>query len=125
VAKKKPSGARRLKLLKQGVPPNKRGRPRGSERMRDIYQDIIYELWQISPDWPHWPPEWRNSKYAVDWLLSPHGDLTADRLIAALRKNWPERYKRLSDKTMRRLVGAVLSAIWGSRRQGRGRIFMS
>jgi hypothetical protein len=122
---KKPSGAQRRKLHKQGVKPNKVGRPSGSDRMRQLHLDIIDGLFRIDPNWPHWPLEWRNSHQPIDWLLSPHGDFEPARLIVALRENWPERYARLSDKTLRRHIGTVLASIWGSRRQGRGRIFMS
>jgi hypothetical protein len=80
--------------------------------MLQLYQDIVDGLFRVDPNWPYWPLELRRSHYPIDWPLSRHGDFERGRLIAALRRYWPERYDRLSDKTLSRYIGALLPTIW-------------
>jgi hypothetical protein len=107
--KKRLSGAQWRKRQKQGLTSNKRGRPRGSVRMLQLYQDIANGLWEKDPDWPYWPDWYARDRFTTDFLLSRYGDLERSRLIAVLRKHWPERYEHLSDKTLSRYIGAVLT----------------
>jgi hypothetical protein len=112
MAKKKKSGWQRRQLLKQGMKPNKVGRPPGSVRMHQLTLDVVDGVFRI-PDFPNWPPEQRGS---VAWLLSPQGDFARHRLIEKLKEEWPERYGNISYEMLSRYVAAVLK---------RGRIFAS
>jgi hypothetical protein len=109
--KKRLSGAQWRKLCEQGLTSNKVGRPRGSVRMHQLYQDITNGLFEKDPDWPYWK-DWPRDARSIAWQLSRQGDFAKPRLICALRKHWPERYAPVSDETLNRYIGELLSFIW-------------
>jgi hypothetical protein len=113
---KKTSGAQRRKQQKQGVKPNKIGRPPSSVKAH-LRLDLAHRLWTKDPDWPYWP-DWPRDRCTVSFLLSRHRDFERHRLICTLRKYDDEKwYANLSDKTLSRYIGELLPSIWGLRRR--------
>jgi hypothetical protein len=111
-AKKCLSGAQWSKRKKQGLTSNRPGRPSGSVRMHQLYQDLTHGLFEKDPNWPGFSEVVAGERFSIAWQLSRHGDFDMDRLIRALRKHWPGRYSHLKDETLKRYIGALLPFIW-------------
>jgi hypothetical protein len=97
---KKPSGWQRRKLLKQGVKPNRRGRPYGPVKLQ-LYKDLVHEVYVHHPAY---------AKYRKKGLNLPR-----PLIVRALREYRPRFYRHLNDRTLSRYVGEALRGIFAPR----------
>lgn len=91
---KRPSGAQQRARRKQGVPLGTPGCPKGTvtekvAKLRlQLFKDLVHNVWI--------DPYWRDDK-----------EISSYRLVEILRKKWPNRYKHLSPRTLRRHVDFI------------------
>jgi hypothetical protein len=115
--KKKLSGWQRRKQLKQGIKPNRVGRPQSSVKTTGkLHLDIMHNLW-LDPEFPYLP-DWPRDRFSMHWQLSDKAsDFARSRLIPALRKLDRKGYAKYNDKTLSRYIGELFPTLKRPRRR--------